>query len=535
MPKKFQYYFLKAVSYGVACSLCFIGLLFWEVTAFSETHTFAEKLQKQWHQYQAAQEFALKRVNDPTLPPEKQFVTREEWENITLLKGEWAFSDDDLNRLRLSQKVRVQLAKEKAEKSSIFNIANLRRHPQEKRTAEVTGFCAAFPKGGMLHIHPWGTLHRPILQKLFVKSNPALNVAEILEEIKNPENGELLYPQEIAWLKRLPPKPNFLTLSPGDQARFVDMNFLPPGAHPFERFDTVFAFLSTALSPTSVGSTENLIEAYRDYADQLKKEKVLYVEFTTGVSAKYLEEYKKIAEFYERDFGIVARFNASFARTLSREDQRKEISEFLETVNSPLVVGIDLLANEKNTPALEKGQAIYIPVLTYVRAGKRQLHRTMHAGELGDSRNPRDAMILGAERLGHGVKLEDDPISLEYAAIHQLPVEINLTSNVKLEAVKNLSTHPFLRYLRLGLKVSLSTDDEGIFKTTINQECEKAILNTDITYAEMKKMSYNAIDTAFVSDTEKKHLFEQLDRQFEIFEKKLNRDELKRVPRPLNP
>lgn len=72
-----------------------------------------------------------------------------------------------------------------------------------------------------------------------------------------------------------------------------------------------------------------------------------------------------------------------------------------------------MLANEKNTPTLEHAQAIYVPVLTMTKSGKRLIHRTMHAGELGDLRNPRAAILLGAERLGHGVKLNDDPIAVE--------------------------------------------------------------------------------------------------------------------------
>ena len=174
--------------------------------------------------------------------------------------------------------------------------------------------------------------------------------------------------------------------------------------------------------------------------------------------------------------------------------------------------------DEKGVPFSSK--SIYIPTLASIKSGKKSFHRTMHAGELGDPRNPRDAMILGAERLGHGVKLEEDPIALEYATIHKIPVEINLTSNVKLQAIKNLKDHPFLKYLRLGLKVSLSTDDEGIFKTNINQECEKAILNTDVTYAEMKQMAFNAIDAAFISEGEKQPLREKLNSQYAEFEKK---------------
>ena len=143
----------------------------------------------------------------------------------------------------------------------------------------------------------------------------------------------------------------------------------------------------------------------------------------------------------------------------------------------------------------------------------------MHSGELGDAHNPRDAILLGAERLGHAVKLIDDPVALEYARHQALPVEVNLTSNVRLGVVASIETHPFLKFLRLGLKPSLSTDDEGILDTDINQECTLAIEKTDINYAELKQMGYNSIDTSFAPADLKAKLRGQLEADYSVFEK----------------
>lgn len=40
--------------------------------------------------------------------------------------------------------------------------------------------------------------------------------------------------------------------------------------------------------------------------------------------------------------------------------------------------------------------------------------------------NPRDALLLGAERPGHGVRLMDDPLTPHYAITQAVPIEINL-------------------------------------------------------------------------------------------------------------
>jgi adenosine deaminase len=173
-------------------------------------------------------------------------------------------------------------------------------------------------------------------------------------------------------------------------------------------------------------------------------------------------------------------------------------------------VGVDFLDNEAKFPALEAGQLLYGEVLRRDLAGELNLCRTMHAGEIGDPRNPRDPMIMGAERLGHGVNLAKAPVALEYAAKVHEPVEINLSSNLRLTSAASVEEHPFLGYLRLGLPVSLSTDDEGVFDTDIDHECELAVGRTDLAYSEFKRMAFNSIETSFASETDKKALLADL-------------------------
>ena len=111
-------------------------------------------------------------------------------------------------------------------------------------------------------------------------------------------------------------------------------------------------------------------------------------------------------------------------------------------------------------------------------------------------------------------------MTLEYARRKQLPIEINLHSNLKLQSIRDYSEHPFLLYLRLGLPVSLSTDDEGILETNISNEFAIAIENTDISYAELKQLAYNSITTSFASEDVKKQLIADLDTRFKVFEEK---------------
>ena len=49
-------------------------------------------------------------------------------------------------------------------------------------------------------------------------------------------------------------------------------------------------------------------------------------------------------------------------------------------------------------------------------------------------------------------------------------MEINLISNLLLEYVSDYDAHPFPEYLRTGIPVALSTDDRGMWDSTMTDE-----------------------------------------------------------------
>lgn len=114
------------------------------------------------------------------------------------------------------------------------------------------------------------------------------------------------------------------------------------------------------------------------------------------------------------------RFNNAYFRTTAAE-QDAQVQAMLRAAQSPYVVGIDLLANRATPRRWSTAGAVYGPVLANVRLQGGKWRRTMHAGELGALHNPRDALLLGAERLGHGVRLIDGLLTLHYASTRPCP------------------------------------------------------------------------------------------------------------------
>ncbi|MFN8444508.1 MAG: adenosine deaminase [Caldilineaceae bacterium] len=77
---------------------------------------------------------------------------------------------------------------------------------------------------------------------------------------------------------------------------------------------------------------------------------------------------------------------------------------------------------------------------------------------------------LGAVRIGHGVRAIEDPALLTLLKQRQIVLEINPTSNICLHVYRRLAEHPFPHLDRMGLLVTVNSDDPPLFNTTLNQE-----------------------------------------------------------------
>jgi len=305
------------------------------------------------------------------------------------------------------------------------------------------------------------------------------------------------------------------------------MFFLPkePVSHDFTRFDAIFTFVIWLIEDEN--QDEKMQMVYLDFLEKAAEEGISYIEFTNGFppSIESIEKLQNWSDIFFKETDIVVRWNIGQLRFLPgsmNKDMIKTWNELLLEHPSDVIVGTDLYAIERGNPALEKAQNAYGYLNGYNQENpEHPLKMTMHAGEIGDPRNVRDAMIMGVSRVGHGVLLDTDLITLEYARNKRLGVEMNINSNLQLSVHdKFKSPHPFLKFLRLGLMVSLSTDNDAIFDTNISKECIAAVSTTDVTYAELQAMSFNSISTSFANDKTRDILKNRLIQKFTLFEQK---------------
>ena len=106
------------------------------------------------------------------------------------------------------------------------------------------------------------------------------------------------------------------------------------------------------------------------------------------------------------------------------------------------------------------------------------LHSAPHAGELAGPESIWGAIrALKAERIGHGVRAIEDPNLVAYLSEHQIPIEVNPTSNICLGVYDRIGNHPLRRLYEAGVIVTVNSDDPPLFNTTMNQEAQ---LLTDV-------------------------------------------------------
>ena len=112
------------------------------------------------------------------------------------------------------------------------------------------------------------------------------------------------------------------------------------------------------------------------------------------------------------------------------------------------------------------------PFVEHFRAAKAAgLHLVAHAGEHAGAASIRSVReLLGAERIGHGVRAVEDPALLAELAAAAVPLEVCPSSNVCLGVAPDLAGHPFERLRAAGVNVTVNSDDPPLFSTTLSDE-----------------------------------------------------------------
>lgn len=211
-----------------------------------------------------------------------------------------------------------------------------------------------------------------------------------------------------------------------------------------------------------------------------------------------------------RDFGIQSRLIVSVNRHESPDLAAQVVPLAIKYMKQG-IVALNLAGNEADFSA-----APFIPV--FQDAYDHGLGITIHAGEWSGADNIQEAILkMHAARIGHGVRVLEDPQVVALVREKQIPFEICLTSNLQTGVINTIDQHPLLKMIRSGLIVTLNTDDPGISGITLSHEFTLAHHRLDIPLTTLADCTLTAARSSFLSSPEKEALLIDLQQQLEHY------------------
>ncbi len=158
------------------------------------------------------------------------------------------------------------------------------------------------------------------------------------------------------------------------------------------------------------------------------------------------------------------------------------------------LTGWDLAGPEAAYP----DPALHAAAFAAARAGG--LRTTLHAGEWGGAAQVRRALAMDPERIAHGPGAVDDPALCAELTARGVTLDLCPTSNWQAGIVPSVAAHPLARLHRLGVPVSLSTDDTTVSDITLSKEYERAVEEIGLTLPELWAIDRHALDVAFADE-----------------------------------
>ncbi|HRE47645.1 MAG TPA: adenosine deaminase [Aggregatilineales bacterium] len=197
-------------------------------------------------------------------------------------------------------------------------------------------------------------------------------------------------------------------------------------------------------------------------------------------------------------------------RLIVAVNRHESLSDAEESIQAALdqqqrgIVAVDLCGQERGFPAA--------PFRNLFREARRAgMFVSLHGGEWDGAHNIRYAIeAMGARRIGHGVRIFEDELTVALAAEMGVVFEVCPTSNIQSGVVPSLKDHPIQRMMAAGLRVTLNTDDPAICDVTLSEEYYRTAIAHGWTLDVLQSLTQTAAEAAFLPEMERAALIERI-------------------------
>ena len=212
------------------------------------------------------------------------------------------------------------------------------------------------------------------------------------------------------------------------------------------------------------------------------------------------------AEQTGHDYGVQTKLIASVNRHESIE-LAEEVAQLAADRISKGIIALDLAGSEADFPGEEFAGV-------FNEARQAGLRITIHAGEWGGPELIELAINkLSAERIGHGVRVMENPALVAEMVEKQIPFEVCPTSNYQSGVIPNLEAHPLPDMLERGLFITVNTDDPSISQIDLSDEYELCCESFGMSGKQIKHLILNAARATFLPEQEKNALIHSLENE----------------------
>lgn len=252
----------------------------------------------------------------------------------------------------------------------------------------------------------------------------------------------------------------------------------------FNKMEEVYAFRGTFTK-----NSELFPDYLRALAEDYKRTGIGYAELSFSAfltNPDYMQMLEDNLPQIEEETGVKLRFLAGLWRHSDQEWNLDDTDRLMRIAKSPYIVGVDVMGHETNSTDtfMEELQML----ARYSMREDPNFAIRVHAGE-----NPmfmdnvkRALEIVYEEhktmeeetgkkqpmprvRIGHGLYGVDDKV-LDMAEEMEAIIEFNMSSNLALNNINNISEIPIKKYIDRGIDVVLGTDGHGMYSTFGGQE-----------------------------------------------------------------
>ena len=282
-------------------------------------------------------------------------------------------------------------------------------------------------------------------------------------------------------------------------------NFIAP-----EKCEDLADCLKGTSSVKELMQTEEALRAIvKDLFVQLQNDSVIYAEIRFA-PLNHLEEgllpeevVETVAESVKESIhstGIKAGIILCTVRRFDEEQSLQTIRLVEKYIKHTHVVGFDIASDEAGYP-------IDCHKKAFEYAIRKNIPRTAHAGEAKGADSVWETIKhFKPQRIGHGVRSIEDEQLIEFMIKNRIHLEVCPTANIVTNVFDEYSDHPIDFLYDAGVSVGVNSDARTLVNVSLTDEYVKLANAFDWTIDHFYNCNRNALEHAFISNSEKEEL-----------------------------